>query len=194
MMTPDKFTSFASSLLATNSIHVFDGDKAPIGVFLIGGDASALSDIVFGHRDRNLSLSVHSENSDSCLGGIQLIRDIEDHSGEQVIFIAENGEHYHVCIEGVDAEIIDIMYGAGMTDAIAKFETPDLFSKEVLFNAMASNYPSPDDVPKEALKQFLNEFTVSNEMMQTLNEKGTLCIDGDYWKLRITNKIFKVEN
>lgn len=98
-----------------------------------------------------------------------------------------NSKRYHVFIEGIEDELIDVMYGAGMTDGFAVFETDSLTDQASLFDAMATNYLTASDVPEEELKLFLNEFRIHDEMMKTLSKRGKLFISNDYWVVRITD-------
>lgn len=58
----------------------------------MGSDAQALTETVFTHKERDLTLGVHFENSEWCQGGIMLLRDTHDHSGDQVIFIMNHNK------------------------------------------------------------------------------------------------------
>ena len=102
-------------------------------------------------------------------------------------------KRYLVDIEGFDEDIVDIMYGAGMTDAVVKFETNNLQDKAQLYRALTLNYPSKEDVPKEGLMLFVDELTLSNETIAKLIKTGKVTINGSFWKLSIIDRSFKLK-
>lgn len=104
-------------------------------------------------------------------------------------------KRYSVHIEGLEDEILDIMYGAGMTDSIAVFETDDLEDKAQIHESLAAGWEDPKHVPEAELGVFVNELNFFSEKTKSaLLKRGSYLIDGDYWIVSIVDNYFKPNN
>jgi hypothetical protein len=105
---------------------------------------------------------------------------------------AVSKKRYSVRIEGLEDEITDIMYGAGMTDFIALFETDDLEDKSQIFKGLAAGWEQPKHVPAEELQAFVNELGfLAEKAKDSLLKRGSFLIDGDYWVVSVVDNSFK---
>lgn len=103
-------------------------------------------------------------------------------------------KRYSVSIEGLDQEIVDIMYGAGMTDSIAYLETDDLEDKNQMYCSLANFEEEQGYVPEEdvGLRAFVNELDFfSDKAKSDLLKTGKFLINGDYWILSVIDNSFK---
>lgn len=88
MMTKEKFTLFAASLLVLNSVEVRDADnKLLVTKFRLGDNAEKLTNVVFDQPADRASLIIFDGNSDWKQGGMEVVRDIDDTTGEHQFYI-----------------------------------------------------------------------------------------------------------